>query len=1093
MSVASASLQPNSRLRELPGCLAKHRDFVNVVEALRPGVPATLDGIWGSSCALTVAELLRVHCIAHPSPLVVVLPNSNQVDPFCDDLELFSDASLEVFASQTIEPGQGVLQDEAEGDRLRILKILAENLTNNESENGSGDFPSLIVTTIQALLQPVPSRLVLAASTRTLRVGDVLDLEALLTWLAQNGFHNTSAVELPFEFSIRGGILDVFAADWEQPIRIELFGDEISSLRHFDVPTQRSSVTLASIDITASSSKHSSEEHFCSYLPPDSWFFIVEPEQITQTGQLYLERLERPQDQHQVPGTLQRISQFTFVEASQMATHTWETKCRLPVESIERFSGDIEKVRGELDQFANTDQVHLICQTDGEIERLQEVFGESKLARAGKLHFSVGRLHAGFQLTSPNIVLISGNELFHRTEVRRLPSRRLGKKIDNFVDLREGNLVVHLSHGIGRYRGLKLLDKVDGSRLVEEHLEIEFHGGTRIYVPSSKIDLIQKYIGSTRSRPSLARIGGKSWVRQKEAAQQAAIDLASDMLQLQATRASRPGIAFSCNTHWQQEFDALFPYEETPDQWTALRDIRHDMEQSRPMDRLLCGDVGFGKTEMAMRAAFTAIDNGHQVAVLVPTTILAEQHFRTFQERMSEFPCHVARLSRFCNPAKQREILAGLRSGHVDIVVGTHRLASKDVAFQNLGLIIIDEEQRFGVDVKERLKTLRTTVDVLTMTATPIPRTLHMSLVGVRDISNLATAPEDRVAVETRVTRFQPELIRHAILRELNRGGQVYFVHNRVGDIDALATRLRQVVPEATLRIGHGQMPESQLEEVMVDFVTGQFDILLATTIVESGLDIPNANTIFIDEADRYGLADMHQLRGRVGRYKHRAYCYLLIDPAKSITPNAARRLRAIEEFSEMGAGFAIAMRDLEIRGAGNILGTEQSGHIAAVGYEMYCELLETAVRRLQHKPPKFHIDVTIDLPGEAHLASDYVPDMRTKIDLYRRLTRVASDEDLQQLKDELRDRFGPLPEPVQRLMTLQTLRIDAAVWQIDSLRLEDNYLVFTYADRRRAEQLVEASKQPLRIVDDHSIYLTLPSGCEDADEIISIARSPFL
>ena len=1091
MSLAPASLNQTDRLRELPRCLATQRDFVSMVDALCSGAPASLDGIWGSSCALVVAELLRVRPVGE-SPLVVVFPNANGVDDFCDDLAVFCEISADVFAAMSAEPGRGVLQDEAEGDRLRLLKHLASATTGPTAEPGADTAPPLIVTTIQALLQPVPTRDTVSASTRLFRVGDTLDLDSILAWLAQNGFHNTSAVELPFEFSIRGGILDVFAADWTQPVRVELFGDEISSLRHFDVPTQRSSITLQAIDITVSTSAATTRDHFCSYLPAGSWFFLMEPDQIDSEGKQYLERLERPQDQHHVPGTLQRVSQFAQVTAAQLATGGWENSCRLPIESIERFSGDIEKVRDELDQFANAAEVHVVCQTEGEVERLREIFGQTQLAAAGKLSYAVGRLQAGFQLTSQGVVLISGNELFHRTDVRRLPSRRLGKKIDNFLDLREGDLVVHLSHGIGRYRGLKLLDKVDGARLVEEHLEIEFHGRTRIYVPSSKIDLIQKYIGSARSRPSLARIGGKSWVRQKEAAQQAAIDLASDMLQLQATRASRPGIAFDCQTHWQQEFDALFPYEETPDQWTAIHDIRLDMERSRPMDRLLCGDVGFGKTELAMRAAFTAIDNGYQVAVLVPTTILAEQHYRTFQERMSEFPCHVARLSRFCSPAQQREIVEALRSGSVDVVIGTHRLASKDVAFQNLGLIIIDEEQRFGVDVKERLKTLRTTVDVLTMTATPIPRTLHMSLVGVRDISNLATAPEERVAVETRVTRFHPELIRHAVMRELNRGGQIYFVHNRVGDIDALASRLRQIVPEAQLRVGHGQMPETQLEKVMVDFVSGKFDMLLATTIVESGLDIPNANTIFIDEADRYGLADMHQLRGRVGRYKHRAYCYLLIDPAKSITPNAARRLRAIEEFSDMGAGFAIAMRDLEIRGAGNILGNEQSGHITAVGYEMYCELLEAAVSRLQHKPPKSQIDVTIDLPGEAYLTTDYVPDMRTKIDLYRRFTRIASDEDLQQLVEELRDRFGPLPKPVQRLMELQALRIEAAVWQIDSIRLEESYLVYTYTDRRRAEQLVESSSHPIRIVDDHSIYLTPTAAINDPDEILAVAKIPF-
>ncbi len=559
---------------------------------------------------------------------------------------------------------------------------------------------------------------------------------------------------------------------------------------------------------------------------------------------------------------------------------------------------------------------------------------------------------------------------------------------------------------------------------------------------------------------------------------------------MQAQRRMRPGISFADDSEWQQEFDTSFPYEETDDQLTSIEAIKCDMRQARPMDRLLCGDVGFGKTEVAMRAAFKTVDNGYQVAVLVPTTILAEQHYRTFQQRMAEFPFDIARLSRFCSNQEQRQIVDGLAAGRVDIVIGTHRLASSDVEFYNLGLVIIDEEQRFGVEVKERLKRLRSTVDVLTMTATPIPRTLHMSLVGVRDISNLETPPEDRLAIETRVTRFDPQIIRHAVLRELNRGGQIYFVHNRVHDIEQVAQRLKFIVPEATIRIGHGQMAESELERVMVDFVDHQFDILLATTIVESGLDIPNANTIFVDEANRYGLADLHQLRGRVGRYKHRAYCYLLVDPGASITPNAARRLRAIEEFSDMGAGFAIAMRDLEIRGAGNLLGTQQSGHISAVGYELYCQLLESAVRRLKQLPPAVSIDVNVNLPGTAYFPSHYVEDLRFKIDLYRRLVRVAGIDQLEEFRTELVDRFGPPPPPVQRLLELAELRIDAAVWQISAVYVEEEYLVFRFGDRRRIQQLARLRGGRLRIVDNSSAYLPAEQEVTDPGAILALAKS---
>jgi transcription-repair coupling factor (superfamily II helicase) len=683
--------------------------------------------------------------------------------------------------------------------------------------------------------------------------------------------------------------------------------------------------------------------------------------------------------------------------------------------------------------------------------------------------------------------LISAAELFHRTtELSRPSSRFSGRAIDSFLQLRESDLVVHLAHGIGRYRGIKLIAKEGGA---EEHLELEYAEGTRIYVPTSKIELVQKYVGGRKAKPTLAKIGGVSWLRQKKAAERAVVDLATDMLELQAAREARPGITFPEDTTWQREFDSAFPYQETPDQVTAIDAIKGDMQHSRPMDRLLCGDVGFGKTELAIRAAFKAIDAGYQVAVLVPTTILAEQHARTFTQRMAEFPFKIACVSRFCTAKEMREALEGAAKGTIDLLIGTHRLASPDVHFQNLGLLIIDEEQRFGVAVKERLKAIRASVDVLTMTATPIPRTLHMSLLGVRSISNLETAPKDRLAVETRIARFDDGLIRHAVLRELNREGQVYFVHNRVHDIQKVAHELQRIVPEATIGIGHGQMSETELEDVMLGFVRRQFDILVATTIVESGLDIPNANTIFIDDADRYGLADLHQLRGRVGRYKHRAYCYLLVDQNRHLSPESARRLRAIEEFSQMGAGFALAMRDLELRGAGNLLGTQQSGHIAAVGYELYCALLDKTVRELKKQPQREVVDVTIDLPVAAYFPEQYLPDMRTKIDLYRRLARIANEADLDELKAELGDRFGPAPVEVDELIELARLRVWAHQRRIMAVHLEGKYAVLTYADRGELEKLRTHSGGKLRVADERSAYLPL-SGSEEASMVLAVLKA---
>ncbi|HYW80884.1 MAG TPA: DEAD/DEAH box helicase, partial [Thermoguttaceae bacterium] len=833
---------------------------------------------------------------------------------------LFRELPAQRFPAWESLPSERVIHDEVFGDRVRLLKML-----------GGDDRPKVIVTSIQSLLQPVPSRESLARQTRRLEVGTDVPVQELAKWLVENGFHSTSAVELPGEFSLRGGILDIFAPDWFDPVRVELFGDQVESIRRFEVSTQRSLAALDAADVTIlepdfkevdSEGRPNPGErgHLADFLPPHSWFLLVEPGELEQHGRDYLQRLERPQALHSVAAAMEQVLRFPSVAASAVAAGSLETTCRLMIESVERFSGDINRVRDELDQAGAGQEVFIACQTEAEVTRLAELFGSTQLSSQGKLHFPVGSLCNGFRLVPDRIVLLSSSELFCRVDIKRPTRRHLGRVIDSFVELRAGDLVVHVTHGVARYRGLKLLEKAGQ---VEEHLELEFHGRTKIYVPVSKIGLVQKYVGGTKGRPQLAKIGGRAWVRQKERVQQAVTDMAADMLQLQAARAGRPGIRFSAETEWQREFDASFPYQETDDQLVTIEAIKGDMARPRPMDRLMCGDVGYGKTEVAMRAAFKAVDAGYQVAVLVPTTILAEQHHRTFSERMAEFPFEIASLSRFATKKRQGQIIEQLADGSVDIVIGTHRLAQKDVRFYNLGLVVIDEEQRFGVGVKERLKTYRQTVDVLTMTATPIPRTLHMGLLGLRDISNLETPPEDRVAIETRVTRFNADMIRHAVMRELNRDGQIFFVHNRVQDIEKVATRLRQIVPEAQIGIAHGQMPEGTLERVMLDFVRHRFDLLLATTIVESGLDIPNANTIFIDEADRYGLADLHQLRGRVGRYKHRAYCYLLIDPLKNLSPTAAKRLHAIEEFSNMGAGFAIAMRDLEIRGAGNILGIE--------------------------------------------------------------------------------------------------------------------------------------------------------------------------
>ena len=1071
------SLQESAadRLLNLHHAFSESAEFKACVESLAEGSNATFDSVWGSSCALLCSAIAK-----RLSPLLVVVNDAKAADRLLDDLPTVFDQSVELFPACLPRAANSLAIDLEFGDRLRMVKSLM-----------AGEQPPIIVTTVDALMQPVPAEDDLRGNVRRIAEGDVIDVGDFVTWLTEHGFHPTSAVELPGEFSHRGGIIDVFAADWVGPVRIELFDDEVESLRQFDTATQRSVASLSQIEVSVFDKSRTETEPFARYLPNKTVVLYIEPDGLREKAERAIERCPNPDELIGWEQTQKELAHLAAATASEVTSGHLGARWQLPVDSVEQFSGDIGDLRLQVDRIGidpsgNPADVIVVARVEGELARVTEILSTTAAFQAGRIHLGVGCVHDGYRLRDQRTVVVGCDQMFHRTELRRRGRKKLGKAIDSFMDLREGDLVVHLSHGIGRFRGLKMLDK-DGQRT--EHLELEFYGGTRMYVPASKIDLVQKYIGGSKTRPVLAKIGGKTWAKQKASVQNEIEDLASEMIELQATRDGRPGIAFGADTTWQAEFEHSFPYRETPDQLTAIEAIKEDMQRAAPMDRLLCGDVGFGKTEVAMRAAFKAVENGFQVGILVPTTILAEQHYKNFNERMGEFPLSIAKLSRFCSTAEMKENLAGIASGRVDIAIGTHRLVSKDVKFHNLGLVIIDEEQRFGVQHKERLKTLRSSVDVLTLSATPIPRTLHMSLVGVRDISNLETAPEERSAVETKVLRFNSKVIREAILRELSRGGQTYFVHNRVNDIRVIEERLRSIVPEASIIVGHGQMPTDELEDVMNDFIGGKYDILLATTIIESGLDIPNANTIFINEADRYGLSDLHQLRGRVGRYKHQAFCYLMIEPHKHLNPTAGKRLQAIETFSEMGAGFAISMRDLEIRGAGNLLGTQQSGHIATIGYELYCQLLEKAVRRLKHMPAKLSIHVEVDLPVAAFLPDEYVSDRRQKIDLYRRLTRLEKFEQVDELEAEIIDRFGPLPEPAARLMRLCQLKLEAAVWQVTAIYLQDKYLTFKFQDRRRFEQLADGRKV-LRIIDDQTALVTLKSAKIEPDKMLSLVKS---
>ncbi|MCA9083871.1 MAG: transcription-repair coupling factor [Planctomycetaceae bacterium] len=1126
-------------LRQLTPLIASSPGFREVIAELRSGNSASIDGAWGSACALTAAAISENLPESH---LLIVVPGVRDVEEFADQISEFieSDRTLKVFPAWETLPEEHDITDSVFAARLSTIRWLSEvksdqgngsetsdpwsfsfdtstALSRAEPSSSSGRGKvvrgSLVVTSLPALIQPVPSREELNQSTRRITAGEEIQLESFLDWLIERSFERVSAVELPGEFCVHGGILDIFAPTETDPIRIELFGDEVESIRQFDVETQRRLNDLESVSITATQPVRTQKsggpgdslkphaaianatESLLDSLPQNTIVVLTDMAQAVSEGRLYLQRLSNPIGMFGVDATMARLLEFPSVSIDALAADGFEKACHLTIETVDRYTGHGREALEQLAESLSADDFALLaCHNDGEKKRLGELLQEMDQADGTDLQAQVllctGRIQRGFRFVERRLVVLSDNELFARSQARSVRQRRRtadSRAIDTFLDLRDGDLVVHVTQGIARYRGMALMDN-NGEQ--EEHLLLEFRDAVMVYVPASLIHLVQKYIGPAKTTPELSRFGSVSWEKKKSKVAEAVTDMAADMLRLQAERNSKPGLQCQPDSLLQQEFEQAFPFTETPDQATAIIDLKEDMQRSRPMDRLICGDVGFGKTEVAMRAVFKAVDNGRQVAVLVPTTVLAEQHFRTFRDRMAEFPVNIEMLSRFRTPSEQKQILEALAEGKIDVVIGTHRLVSRDVKFRNLGLLVIDEEQKFGVKVKEQLKHLRLEVDILTLTATPIPRTLHMSLLGIRDISSLTTPPRDRMPIETRVGRFDESLVRSSIIRELNRGGQVYFVHNRVYDIELIAARLRQIVPEATVTIAHGQMSADELELAMMEFVTGKADILLATTIIESGLDIPNANTMIIHQADIYGLADLHQLRGRVGRDRHRAYCYLMLEEGRIVTTTAMRRLKAIEEYSELGAGFRIAMRDLEIRGAGNILGTEQSGNIAAVGYELYCQLLENAVRNLKNQPLRYQSHVRIELPVSVYIPDRYVSEQKLKIEIYRRLSQTNSLQKLADLEEELRDRFGPIPTPTRRMLRLRELNLRALSWKIENIHLEDGFAVLRYRDGKLIRMLSFLHKGHLRIVDQHDAYWPLDAKEDDGaavmDELIA-------
>ncbi|CAN5490527.1 transcription-repair coupling factor [soil metagenome] len=1095
---------PELRLTDLPLLLEVAAGWAGLRAAIVKGQSGTVDGAWGSSASLAAAAIAA----AAPAMVLVVLPLVTDLVPWAEDLAGFTGTRPTLFpAWETWPPpsSRGRLSPETV-QRLKVLKALGE-------PGASATGVKVILAPIAALVQPVPPRDQFATQGRKLVVGESIDGDSLSAWLIDNDYKRVEAVEYPGEFARRGGILDLFPPDSLDPVRLEFFGDDLESLRVFAAETQRSREALTSIIVLPVDGKGAKgPAFFTDYLPERSIILLVEPADLQEQARHFLDRVADQTGLYSREGTFRNLLAHPTVNITAMPKLSTEATCHLTVESVDRFSGKVDRVKAELEAVAGTNRVLIACQTEAEVHRLSDVLKPM----SPRLSLVTGHVKAGFRLVSAGVVVIGSHELFQR-DVAIAPtkgvaaSRRVeSRAIDSFTDLNEGDYVVHIAHGIAKFVGMKMLVKgsVAGDAdsrpetlaanerheiAEEDNLILEFKGGVFLYVPASRIDLVQKYVGGAATEPELSKLGSASWGRRKDKVAEAVQDMAAEMLQVQAMRAGLPGEAMTPDTDWQAEFEAAFPYTETPDQAAAIQDVKADLQKPRPMDRLICGDVGYGKTEVAIRGVFKTIDNGKQVAILVPTTVLAEQHFRTLSQRLAEYPFVVEVVNRFRTAGQIKKVMKRLAEGEVDVLVGTHRLLSDDVKFKDLGLVIIDEEQRFGVEHKEKLKRLRSMVHILTMTATPIPRTLHASLVGIREISNLETPPPQRQPVETRIIRWDDEMIRHAIHREMNRGGQVFFVHNKVFDLNDVAAKVAYLAPDARIVVGHGQMTGHELEKAMVKFVRKEADILVATTIIESGVDIPNANTIFINDADMYGLADLHQLRGRVGRSPTRAYAYLIVNPVKLLTPGAQKRIRAIEEFSELGAGFKIAMRDLEIRGAGNILGAEQSGHIAAIGYEMYCHLLENAVRSLKQLPPKAAVEVNIDLPWPAYLPRDYVPGQKLRIEVYRRLARLRDQKTLEDFRQELIDRYGPIPEEAAWLLKTTEVRLACVKWQIASVHRDGRDLVFSYKNRTKADQVAALSGGRMKVVDEKSIYLRIKAEEDDTPAAIYAMLKRFL
>ncbi len=1021
------------------------------------------------------AVAFHAAAVAQDTPVFLVVPTDADVEQMTADARFFLSAMLGLsdvqahqavlpFPSQEVDPYRGLLPHlEVASARARALSGLAAGTAR------------LVIASARALPPRLSDPARLAAASLQLKPGVEIDPQALRERLVDAGFTPEDPVDQHGEFYVRGGIVDFYPASEAQPVRLEFIGDIVESVRRYDAATQRSLTALDAI--TLSPQRELIDDDRSATIRDyvrraGATPLVFEIDDVTTRG-AGLEQQWRtaaddavarapeapPYEAVALPwdavaawlDAAPRISQLALDETGER---------HVPSQPVVEYRGRLADWVAEIREAQTRGEtVVFVAASAGRAERTIELLGDYEiraraigdnedLTRAAVL-VTTGHLSRGFHLPTGTLLVFAESDLFD--EERRTGERRKSAArsfMSDFRDLKVGDLVVHVDNGIGRFVGLKKMAVGVGEP--QEFMELHYAGEDKLFVPLDRLDLVQKYTGG--ATPTLDKLGGTTWEKAKTRVKKAMRDMAEELLKLYAARKAVVGHAFTADSHWQHEFDDAFPYDLTPDQEAAIAEIAKDMESTTPMDRLLCGDVGFGKTEVAMRAAFKAVMDGKQVAVLAPTTVLAFQHERTLKERFAGFPVRIDMVSGFRSKTEQQEALEKLANGQLDIIVGTHRLLSKDVVFRDLGLLVVDEEQRFGVSHKERIKQMRKKVDVLTMTATPIPRTLNMSLVGIRDMSVIETPPRDRLAIQTQVVKFDQDVIARAIRTELERGGQIYFVHNRVESIFSIASLIQRLVPEVRIGVGHGQMGEGELERVMVDFVAHKFDVLVATTIVENGLDISNANTIIINRADRYGLAQLYQLRGRVGRSDRRAYAYLLIPPEQALSPVARKRLAAIREFSDLGSGFRIAALDLEIRGAGNLLGGQQSGHIEAVGFDMYTKLLEETIRELRGEDLEDDRRAAVNLKLNLRIEDTYITDMNQRLAAYRRMASARSESEVQALVDEFSDRYGQTTESVSILVDYAKLRIIAEQIGVDSIERDGNVVVLKFRQDARLE-----------------------------------------